>query len=221
MGMNQPLSPVMKVGYSIPPASPAAMRRIDHRELRIRIRAVPFVKTLHAFFRRVNIRLPRALVAVIGEQPDFHWSDTAVELVLDDFEVGIGGPGEIVHVFGMEGDGLGTVAVVGIARLHTGCADDVILRQRDLHIISAEVGKELGHGMELMTIPLPMPPYSDLGEPLPGEQKSAFVSGAGDHFRKGRLELDFELHTSRPERPDAAVSPRRRSCRRDCRRRGR
>ncbi len=48
LGMNQPLSPVMNVGILHAAGFAGAMRRIDHRELRVRIRPVPLVKALHA-----------------------------------------------------------------------------------------------------------------------------------------------------------------------------
>ena len=97
-----------------------------------------------------------------------------------------------MHIFGVEGNGLGAVAVIDIARLHTGSADYVILRQSDLHVIGAEVGKKLGQSMELVAIPPSVPP--NLGKPLPSEQKGALVSGARNNFGEGCLEFDFELH---------------------------
>ena len=171
-----------------------AVRRIDHRELRVGIRPIPFVEALHAALGHVQVALPRTLVAVVGEQPNLDRTDAAVELIFHDFEVGIGGPGKVVDIFGVEGDGLGTIAVVGVAGLHARGADHVILRQRDLHVIGAEVGEELGHGVELMAIPSAVPPHADLGKPLSGEQEGALVAGARNHLRKGRLELDLELH---------------------------
>ena len=133
-------------------------------------------------------------MAGIAEQADFHRPDAAVELVVDDLEVGIGGPGEVVDILGVEGDGLGAVAVVALTGLYASRADDVVLRQRDLHVIGAEVGEELGHGVELVAVPCSMPPDADFGKPLSGEQEGALVAGAGDDLGELGAELDSELH---------------------------
>ena len=182
-------------GRILHPASFArAVRRIDYRELRVRVRPVPLVKALHTFFDAIDIRLPRAVVTVVSEQPNLHRADTAVELIFYDFEVGIGSPSEVVNIFGMKSYRLGAVSIIVVADLHSSRADDIILRQRNLHVIGAEVGEELGHGMELVAIPLPVPPQADLGKPLSGEQESALITGARDHLGKGCFELDLELH---------------------------
>ena len=119
-------------------------------------------------------------MAVIAEQANLHCADAAVEGLVDHLEIGIGGPGEVVYVFGVIADGLGAVAIVLLGDLHAGRADDVVLRQCDLHVVRAEVGEELGHGVELMAIPLAVPPHADLGEPLSREEERPLVAGARD-----------------------------------------
>src|SRR5208283_1634648 len=122
------------------------------------------------------------------------WSEAAVKLAFNHFEVWIGRPDKVVDILGMKGDGLAAVAIVGVAGRHAGCADYVALRQSDIHIIGAEVGKEFGRGVELVAVPCAMPPHSNLGKPLSGKQECALVSGASDNFRKRGAKLDPELH---------------------------
>src|ERR1017187_3836768 len=132
------------------------------------------------------------MVALVGEQADLYAADAAVELSLQHLKVRIGGPGEVMYVFGVKLDRLGAIPVVGVAGLHAGRADDVVLGQSDLDVVGPKVGEELGHGVELVAVPCTVPEDSDFGEPLACEQESALVPSSSQDLREGGAELDFE-----------------------------
>src|ERR1035441_2707040 len=97
-----------------------------------------------------------------------------------------------MYVFGVKRDGLGAIPVIGVAGLHAGGADDVVLWQSDLDVVGPKVGEELGHGVELVAVPCTVPPNSDFREPLACEQESALVAGSSQYLGKGGAKLDFE-----------------------------
>ena len=130
----------------------------------------------------------------LHEQADLDGSHAAVEVTLDHVVSGLGGPGEVVDVFAAEGQGLGAVFVNGFGKLHPAGAHDFVLRQGELYIEGAEVGKEFCVGMELMTVPRPLPPDADLGEPLRSHHEIVAVAGAGEDLPKLVVERDPELH---------------------------
>ncbi len=131
-------------------------------------------------------------MAFVGQQANLYRTNAAVELTIHNLEIRISGPGKVVNVFGVKGDGFGSIGIIVCASLHASRTNDVALRQRDLHVVSAEIGKKLSHRVELMAIPCPVPPHADLGKPLSGEQEGALVASAGDHLRENRMELYLE-----------------------------
>ena len=159
------------------------MWRIDHCNLRIGIGSVPLIEALHRTLHNVQVALPRTLVAGVTKQPNSHGPYATVELAFNHLEVWIGGPGKIVDVFSVEGDGFGSISVVAVAGLYAGCTDDVVLGRRDPDVIGAEVGEEFRHGMKLMAVPCAVPPHPDLGKPLSGQQEACVCSLCGLRLR--------------------------------------
>ena len=106
------------------------------------------------------------------------------------------GPGEIVDVVAVIGDGFCPIRIIDVADLHAAGADDLVLRYGELHVVDAEVGKKFCGRVILMTVPGSVPPHADLGEPLSTEQEIALPSGAGLGLRQLIVKCDFELDES-------------------------
>ncbi len=77
--------------------------------------------------------------------------------------------------------------------MHSAGADDFILRDRQLHVIDAEVGEELGRIVILVAIPGSMPPHAYFGKPLAAEHEITLPSGTGLGLGKLGLKCDLEL----------------------------
>src|SRR6185312_6586861 len=63
----------------------------------------------------------------------------------------------------------------------------------ELYVKHAEIGKELGVGVELMAVPRAVPPHSYFGKPLPSENEVAIVAGARHHLGKLVVKLNVKL----------------------------
>ena len=94
----------------------------------------------------------------------------------------------------MEADGLCAVLVVNAGNLDPACADDFILWNRQLHVESTEICKELCRRVELVTIPGALPPHPNLREPLCSHEEVALVTGARQYFAELVVELNSELN---------------------------
>src|SRR5579863_1516716 len=103
------------------------------------------------------------------------------------------GPGEIMNVFRVIGDGLGAVGVVSTAHFDPCGPYDFVLRHSQLHVVNTEVRKKLCEGMKLVAIPGAVPPNPNLGKPLAAQHKVAIPTGSLQGFRKLIVELDLEL----------------------------
>ena len=79
------------------------------------------------------------------------------------------GPGKIVDVVAVIGNGLRVVGVILLADLDSAGTDNLVLWDGQLHIVDAKVGEELGCGVVLVAVPRSVPPDPDLGKPLSAE----------------------------------------------------
>ncbi len=118
-----------------------------------------------------------------------------------DLHVGrVGRPGEVVHVPLLVGEGRRAVRIRRARRPHAGGADDEAGRDRDVDQVVAEVGVELGIGVELVAVPAAGRPSAPAGrlvdaelrEPLTHEVEVAVEAGAGEDLRQLRREGDVE-----------------------------
>ena len=71
-------------------------------------------------------------------------------------------------------------------------ADDERPRHGDADVVDAEVGVELGGGMELVRVPAGVLEHAELGEPLRDEVVVVDVAGAGERPRNLRRPLDLD-----------------------------
>ena len=62
-------------------------------------------------------------------------------------------PGKVVNVIAVIGKGLRVVGVVFLVDEDSARTDNFKLRDREAHIVDAEVGKEFGGGVILMAVP--------------------------------------------------------------------
>ena len=140
---------------------------------------------------------------------------------LPDFVARAHGPGEVVDVVAVIGQGLGVVRIADFSLdQHAAGADDFILRHRELHVVDAEVGEELGGGVILVAIPGSVPPDAYFRKPLAAKHEIALPSGA--RLRLGKLVWKAILNcTYAPGAIGLASADRPRSCRPYCRRRAR
>src|SRR5262249_49161147 len=87
-----------------------------------------------------------------------------------------------------------SIGAVYAAHLDPACANDLVLRYGQPHVVDAEISEEFGRIVVLVAIPGAVPPDSDLGEPLSAEQEITFPAGSGLRLGKLRLEGDLELN---------------------------
>ena len=94
------------------------MRRVDHRDLRIRIRPVPLVKPLHRLAQRVNVAVGLRQVVRPNQQPYLHRPDAAAVLALHLAKIRRRAPGEIMDRIPMKRHRLAAVRVIDRPHLH-------------------------------------------------------------------------------------------------------
>src|SRR6516225_8969286 len=128
------------------------------------------------------------------EQVNLDCAGAAAPGILDDPEVRVSRPGEVVDILAVVSDRLSAVGVAEARHFVPARSQHVVLWHRQFHVISPEVGEELGGGMELVAVPGAMPPHPDLGEPLSDHEEIAFVTSASEHFRKLVVEGDLECY---------------------------
>ncbi len=146
----------------------AAMGRIDHRNLRIRIRPDPFVKFFHRALQDIHVARSAAHVSGLHQEAQLYRAAANLHGVLDDLCPGIGRPGKVVDILGLKDKCLGAVRVGSFGCLHAGGADVEIGWQSQLHVVGAEVGEELRGCVKLVAVPGILPPHPDLRKPLSG-----------------------------------------------------
>src|SRR5438093_820629 len=127
---------------------------------------------------------------------NLHRAGTARPGVFNYAIVWVGRPGEVVDILAVVSDRLGAVGVVAARHLVPARSEDVVLRDRQLYVISPEVGEELCGGVELVAVPGAVPPHPDLWEPLSDHEEIAFVTGTSQHFRELVVEGDLECYLS-------------------------
>ncbi len=172
--------------------SKTAMGRIDHRNLRIRIRPNPIVKFFHRSLQGIHVARSAAHVSGLHQEAQLHCAAANLHGVFDDLCPGIGRPGKVVDIFRLKDKCFGAVGVGGFRRLHARGADVEIGGQSHLHVVGAEVGEELRGCVKLVAVPGILPPHADLGEPLSGKHKIPFVPGALHDFGKLIVERDLK-----------------------------
>jgi hypothetical protein len=102
-----------------------------------------------------------------------HSASAAGPGILDVGETRTRAPGEIVHIFGVEGKRLRTVRIVHGSDEIASCAYDFILRKRHVHIERPEIRKEFRGVVKLMAIPSTFPPHANFRKPLADHVKIA------------------------------------------------
>src|SRR5438552_10593209 len=119
--------------------------------------------------------------------------------------VWVGRPGEVVDILAVVSYRLGAVRVVAARHLVPARSENIVLRDRQLHVISPEVGEEFCGGVKLVAVPSAVPPRPDLREPLSDHEAVAFVTGTSQHFRELVVEGNLEcyLGTRQHRQPQA------------------
>jgi len=121
--------------------------------------------------------------------------------------IGAGRPDEIVDVLLVEAIRGRAVGVVVALHLHAGGANRPSERDGQRHVVDAEVGEELGAGMELMAVPSLILQDAELGKPLSDEEEVADRAGARERPRHVRAPGD--LDGGRRSRRDRLRQPHR------------
>ena len=106
-----------------------------------------------------------------------------------------------MNIFAAKAERLGVIGVVLLARLDAAGADDITLGKPEVDVVSAEVGKELGVIVILMTVPRAVPKDADLGKPLGPHDEISLISGSGsgewELVVKGDVEANHLLRRQR------------------------
>ena len=188
----------------------ALPRRIDDGDVRVGIRAEPLAVVAQRRARRVEVALGLTDVLGLQQQPHRHWRQAVVAEPLDALDVvRARRPGEIVDVLRIVMMRRRAVALVAPTALGAGGADDPAVRDRQPHVVDAEVGEELGRGVELMAVPAGVLEDADLRKPLREEVVVADRSRARERARHaGRPgDLDVDGFAGRHRRRRAAPPP--------------
>ena len=85
------------------------------------------------------------------------------------------------------------VGLVAPPALDAGRADDPAVRHRQPDVVDAEVGEELGRGVELMAVPARVLEDADLRKPLREEVVVADRAGARERARHARRPGDLDV----------------------------
>ena len=167
---------------------PATPRRIHDRQRVVRVGPEHAAVTGERRARRLQVALRLARMLRLEKQRDVDVMETRfVETVPDDEVGGVCRPGEIVDAR------LAKTVDDPIARrrgplldLPPGRADLAAVADGhvDGDVVVSEVGEELAHGVELVTIPSGLFEHSDLREPLGSEEEVPLVPGAAEHARQ-------------------------------------
>ncbi len=178
---NQEVSPVKRVGYSMPAHLGAGLGVDDGDDL-VGVGAV-------AVGRTCCMALEDDRRGSAGRRWDgrarartWTWTGPSEEKIgaVGDGEVGAGGEGEVADVFAVEAEGLGAVGVAGFAGGDAGGSDHVAAREGEVDGEGAEVGEELGGGVVLVAVPGAVPEDAGFGIPLAAHDEVALVAVAGD-----------------------------------------
>src|SRR6202521_2792600 len=167
--------------------------RIHQSESLVRIRTVPAVEVVHAFFENAGLPLDLTPVARLHHDSQLHRAHAALKGVVIDQVMRARGPCEIVNVIRVVADGFRAVRVVQAANFNASGPNHFVLGHRELDVINAEVREKLGVSVKLVAIPGAMPPNPSLGEPLTTENKVAIPTSPLQGLRKLIVDLDLEL----------------------------
>ena len=206
-GARRRRRPVNSVGYSMPPGG-RAPGRVDHRDLRRRDRAPTRCRRCAArsSWPRGSDRRGARARAAASRRIVHRRVAGVVEARAPLEEAAARGPGEVVDVLLHEAEGLAAVRVVGLRLEPAGGAHHEAPRQREPHVVDAEVGEELRPGVEGVAVPLALPEHADLGEPLRDEVVVVHPARAADAaVGDARVPLDAEAAPSSPGAIGCAV----------------
>ena len=159
-----------------------AVGRVDHRDLGVGVGRRPRAVGAERDLRGLEVALGEVRVLGLHEEADVHRRVAGVvEARVPLEEAPARRPREVVDVLLHEAEGLGA---------RRGCRSSISsrpvapttkpLRQRELHVVDAEVGEELGPGVERVAVPRALPEDADLREPLHDEVVVVHPAGPAD-----------------------------------------
>jgi hypothetical protein len=164
-------------------SGPTAVGRVHDGDRIVRIFAVPFAVVAKRLEGRIEIAVDHVRVVGLRQKDDGDLlqrvmsigSLARIHFIVNEFanrrhEIRRGHPGKVVDVLLVEIVGGGVVRIVlDVLRNSAAGTDDVVGRDRNLHIVDAVVGKILRIHVELVAIPRTLPPDADLWKPLADE----------------------------------------------------
>ena len=159
----------------------------------VRIRAEPLAVVLQRGARRRSAARPAGVLR-LEEQPHRRPAATRVlEALAPLQEVGL-----VVQAKSCTSSGVvvmrrRAVAFVAPAALDPGGADDPSRGHRQADVVDAEVGEELGRGVELMAVPSGILEHADLRKPLRDEVEVADGAGARERARALARPRDLDV----------------------------
>ena len=129
----------------------------------------------------------------LNQQPQLdRWQTRLLEPVQDLDKVRTRCPGESMHIGLLESVRHGPVIVIDLRGQLACGAHDETLGEANLHLVVAIVGKVLGAGMILMTVPTVALEDAELWKPVGDEEEFAAKPGASERARDLRTPLQLD-----------------------------